>query len=256
MLVFQKLSFVFGDKKLSCASDILKKTDKLSDSMALEPFLSLRRTCDLCALIFPRQVHGVKVLELVDQKSIDRALLTHQDADIVSTNREGVGIGVLTADCLPLILYSPQKNALAVVHAGWRGTVQNCAAVAVEHLKRTYGCDSCEIFAFFGPCAHVALYEASPELCDALEKSHYRELVFEKKGSAIHFNLIRMNQLQLEAVGVPACNCIFDYSKDTIADSNYWSYRRDGGGDEVGRQITMAFLKGEFYESACCTISY
>jgi len=255
MLAFQNLSFVFGDKQLSCKADVLKTTQKLSEVMVLEPFASLSKENNLSALVFPRQVHGISALTLTDKQSLEKALSGHKDADIVSTNLENVGIGVMTADCLPLILYSSQKNAVAVVHAGWRGTVLNVAAAAVEHLKTTYGCDPQKIFAFFGPCAHVESYEASPELRAALQNSPYRDSVLEQRGSqAPHFNMVRMNQRQLEFAGILSCNCFLAYSGDTITDSHYWSYRRDG--DLSGRQITLAFLKGKSHEDTCCTLSY
>ncbi|HBL98911.1 TPA: hypothetical protein DDZ86_04695 [Candidatus Dependentiae bacterium] len=236
---FEALRFVFGDKKNSCTGDALQKSLQPAALGLQEPFKTVAETLKV-PLIFPRQVHGVEVLALKTKANVQKALEHHTDADIISTSLEGVGIGVLTADCLPLILYDPEVHACAVVHAGWKGTLKNVACEALEHLGCEYGTSPEHVLAFFGPCAHVEKYSASTELLKLLSGSPFRENVLEDREGVIYFNLPKMNELQLRACGLLAENIHREFCKDTITNYAYWSYRRDG--ESAGRQLTVAML--------------
>ncbi len=107
-------------------------------------------------------------------------------------------------------------------------------------MHNEYGCLPSQLHAFFGPCAHLESYAASPELIELLQNNPLREKVLTEYDGKLHFNLPHMNLLQLEACGVHECNCYMDLSKDTIITDRFWSYRRDG--EKAGRQLTVAVL--------------
>ena len=83
-------------------------------------------------LILPRQVHktDVGIVEDVDFEGEYDALLT---------DKAGICIGVSTADCVPILLYCPQKRVVGAVHAGWRGTVGRIAMKAIRSEERRVG---------------------------------------------------------------------------------------------------------------------
>lgn len=66
------------------------------------------------------QIHDCKVT-IIDRPDVTQEDLLGYDAFV--TNLPGVAIGVRTADCIPVLLYDPEKRVVAAVHAGWKGTV-------------------------------------------------------------------------------------------------------------------------------------
>ena len=76
---------------------------------------------------FAKQVHGADVLVAERAGHVG-------EADALLTERRGLPLAILTADCLPIVIYDPAGARLAAVHAGWRGTVQSVARAAVDGL--------------------------------------------------------------------------------------------------------------------------
>ncbi|HCU22623.1 MAG TPA: hypothetical protein DF698_07030 [Candidatus Atribacteria bacterium] len=82
---------------------------------------------DQSNFILPKQVHGSEIQVV---KNEDSLLNKKQfEADAVITNQMNVWIGILVADCFPILMFEPSVNVIAVIHAGWRGVEQNI------HLK-------------------------------------------------------------------------------------------------------------------------
>ena len=75
--------------------------------------------------------------------------LAHTDA--IMTNLPGVPLMLCIADCVPVIVYDPVKRAVAVIHDGWRGTVQRLAAKTVFAMRLAYGSDPKDLLAYVGP---------------------------------------------------------------------------------------------------------
>ena len=76
-------------------------------------------------LVFPRQTHTDQVAEI---ESIPETEL--KDTDAMITGQTGICLCVQTADCVPVLLFDPEKKAIAAIHSGWRGTVKNIAGAA------------------------------------------------------------------------------------------------------------------------------
>src|SRR3989344_9516562 len=77
----------------------------------------------------------------------------------------GFYLGVRTADCLPILFYNKQAGVVAVVHAGWQGTVQKIVQKAVNAISEEFDCPLGDFYFYFGPAARVCCYEitARPE---------------------------------------------------------------------------------------------
>ena len=72
-------------------------------------------------------------------------------ADGLFTDRPGIALGILTADCLPIFLWDPLRRAIGLVHAGWRGLAGRIAAKAVSAMKREFQSEGRSLQAAFGP---------------------------------------------------------------------------------------------------------
>jgi polyphenol oxidase len=236
----ENLTIIFGDKNLSCDPAIPKTVGGMTALLAQRSIKSIEIITDTLAtetLIFPHQTHGTDALVIRSVADAERFMARFYDADIVITTVPGIAVGVLTADCLPLILFDQQHGILAAVHAGWRGTVKNTAQAAVQKMVRC-GAHADQIIAYFGPCARGETYEASLDLMAALESSVYLKKVIKTRVGKNYFNMPRMNELQLLDAGLLPEHIVLDYCLDTLTNSSYWSYRRDG--EQALRQPSVA----------------
>ena len=105
-------------------------------------------------IVMPHQVHGVQICKITLgflYASADEQTARLEGVDAVMTNVHGVCIGVSTADCIPIIIYDPQHEAVCAVHAGWRGTVGRIVQKAVAEMAARFGSEAGSMSAVIGP---------------------------------------------------------------------------------------------------------
>jgi YfiH family protein len=177
------------------------------------------------ALAQGRQVHGTRVRTVV---RAGKGSVEPEEADGQATALRGVAPIVLVADCLPVALIAPE--AVAMVHAGWRGLAAGVLAEGVRALRQFGARES--ITAAIGPGAGVCCYEAGGEVHAA----------FASYGAAArrsrHADLKAVARAQLAQAGVEA---VHDVGLCTMCADPvlFFSHRRDGG--VTGRQAGVAW---------------
>jgi YfiH family protein len=114
-------------------------------------------------LITLRQIHS-DLIRLVSE--IPEGPLT---GDGMVTNVPGILLGILTADCLPVILVDPKRRAVGVFHAGWRGTAKRIVEKGVGEMHRWFGTDPGDLRAAIGPGIRECCYTVGPEVRSAFE---------------------------------------------------------------------------------------
>lgn len=149
-------------------------------------------------VVLGRQVHGGRVV-------VDGA---GEEADGQATAREGVAVGVRTADCLPVALVAPE--AVAAVHAGWRGLAAGVLEEGVRVLRDELGATRIE--AAIGPAAGPCCYEVGDEVRAALGV---------RTAAA---DLPALAEARLRAAGVDE---VHQAGRCTICDERLHSFRRD-----------------------------
>ncbi len=174
----------------------------------------------LCA---SRQVHGTTV-QRVRTRGGAGGQAVAIDADGHASDQTALGMMVLTADCLPVALGS--RDAVAMVHAGWRGLAAGVLEEGVLALRELGGGDP--LTAVIGPGAGVCCYEVGPEVRAAFNGTH---LV----GQNIDLHAIARERLL--AAGVAE---VRDLGLCTICDERWFSHRREGA--RAGRQAGVAWL--------------
>ncbi len=173
-----------------------------------------------------KQVHGAAV---VPASEVDEA----SEADGIWARRGDapVAVGVLTADCVPILLADTSATVVAAVHSGWRGTVANIAGEAVRVLVEA-GARVDQLRAAIGPCIELEAFEVGPEVAEQFPDA----VVERERYPRPHVDLVAMVRLQLERAGVPSV-AIERVGGCTHANpSRYFSYRRDGAG--IGQQLS------------------
>lgn len=146
------------------------------------------------------QVHSCKVVQADRPRRLDE---NHLRADAIMTNKKGVSILMLFADCVPMLLYDPCKQVVAGAHGGWQGTFKQVAVETIAAMQSAYGSKPEDILAAIGPsiCAHH--YEVGQDVVNAAG-GHFRESegVVQQEDRHFHVDLQLANQLFLERTGV------------------------------------------------------
>ena len=198
-------------------------------------------TSSKAKLITCRQVHGSNVVFVIDPWSKEGAPI----ADGMVTNRPNLALGILSADCAPVLLADPSSGLIGAVHAGWRGAVGGVIESALELMVKN-GAKISRIIAAIGPCIGLRSYEVDSEFKslfienDPLNENYF----FRAKLDGKHlFDLSSYVRYQLERGGV---EYVSNFKYDTCADiDNFFSYRRSVlmGEDQYGRGISLIALK-------------
>jgi hypothetical protein len=155
-------------------------------------------------------------------------------ADILLTDRPGVGLLIKQADCQAVVFYDPSRQVVANVHCGWRGQVQNVLGEAVMRLRERFGCGPADLYAAVSPslgpcCAEFRHFrrEFPPEFWPYQVRPNY-------------FDLWRLSRDQLLAAGLKPEHLDLAGLCTRCAAAEFFSYRRDG---VTGRQGTVIGLK-------------
>ncbi|MHB1452471.1 MAG: peptidoglycan editing factor PgeF [Saccharofermentanales bacterium] len=127
---------------------------------------------DSHSLVFGAQTHSTNVRRVFasDRGSgIDRAV-PWNDIDGLATNEPGVFLTTFYADCVPLYFVDTIRHAIALSHAGWRGTVSNIADATIQRMAAEFGSIPSDIHAAIGPSIGICCFEVGEEVADVFMK--------------------------------------------------------------------------------------
>lgn len=113
------------------------------------------------ALVGVHQVHSAAVA-VIDETPLPAGLR----ADALVTDRPGIALSVLTADCMPVLLADAEAGVIGAVHAGWRGALEGVLEATLDAME-DLGAEREAISAAIGPCISQSAYEVGPEFLDA-----------------------------------------------------------------------------------------
>lgn len=163
-------------------------------------------------LLIPYQTHEDKIVD-VDQDflqlSNEEQISRLNGVDALITHQKGVCIGVTTADCVPILLFDPEKKVLAAIHAGWKGTVQDIGAKAVKQMIDQYGCKPENILAGIAPSISPEVFEVGDEVGEVFEDAGFdlSSISFRNpKTNKLYIDLWAANKVQLLDLGILAAN--------------------------------------------------
>ncbi len=167
-------------------------------------------------------------------------------ADAMVTNATGLALGILTADCAPILFSDPIARVVAAAHAGWQGALNGVIKATVEAMSRL-GSNPQAIRAAIGPSIMQASYEVGPEFHTrfmAMNDEYERFFVSGDRTGHFQFDLPGFVEHQLTASGVGSIERIV---RDTYAEPDFFfSYRRSVHQKEpdYGRQLSAIALVG------------
>ncbi len=186
------------------------------------------------ALVHMRQIHSDIVHIISDDDDFDHP----RECDALITDRIGVALMIMSADCIPLIIYDPLRHVVAVVHAGRAGAFKNIVARTVATMQCHFTCKSESLHVTLGPSIHGCCYEVGEAIAREAEALGYGAMVTCKdKRYFLHVNAIV--KAQLEALGVAHVEEIGGCTACNSRD--FFSYRAEGG--VTGRIAGVALLR-------------
>ncbi len=185
------------------------------------------------------QVHSTQVATTFADNDPSR----RPEADALVTRDRGVALGILTADCAPILFHDPVAGVIGAAHAGWKGALDNVMESTLVAME-TLGATRANIAVAIGPCISQKAYETGPEFIEyflAADPSHSRFFA-QGQGDRLLFDLpgFILEKLRQAGIANPAWtgHCTFSDPK------KFFSYRRTTHADEsdYGRQISVIAL--------------
>ena len=178
-----------------------------------------------------RQVHSAVVAEAQD------AILTQVEADAIVTDRAGLILHIVTADCAPVLLCDEEAGVIGAAHAGWRGALGGILGNTVAAMERL-GARAGRMVAAIGPAIAQKSYEVDASFRDAFPDDAARFFVAGRAGH-FQFDLPRYCTDRLREAGVAR---IDDLMQDTYSQpARFHSYRRaTHAGEPTGGRQTSA----------------
>jgi len=184
-----------------------------------------------------RQVHGADV-------RIARTPETELGAgDAAITALMGAAVGVLTADCVPILLSAAGGEVVAAVHAGWRGTAADVVGKTIQAISEHFGVPASSCEAAIGPAIGRCCYEVGAEVvtafatqADILSQAPIVEPIPAAAGK-FRADLRAANAALLHRAGLPR-DAIFQLDACTCCDADTWFSHRAAGGGATGRQLS------------------
>jgi YfiH family protein len=169
------------------------------------------------ALVTPHQIHSARVVTV--EQPWDPA--DAPKADALVTNQRGLCLGVLSADCVPLLFADPDAGIIGAAHSGWKGARDNIAAATIDAMV-ALGATPERIRVGIGPAIRQQSYEVGPEF-----PGHFTdaEPFFRPASRPGHylFDLPGYIAARLAPLGLAD---IADLGLDTVTDLRFFSYRR------------------------------
>lgn len=185
-----------------------------------------------------KQIHSATVFTLASGAVPE----TTPEADAIVTGRTDLLLGILTADCAPLLFLEPEAGIVGAAHAGWRGAVNGILINTIQAMEQL-GARREHIRIALGPTISAKNYEVGQEFKDqALNLNPKAEFAFSKpSGGKPHFDLPRFLRAEAEALGVADFH---DTALCTYAEpGRFFSHRyATHKGTRTGRQIAVIGL--------------
>ncbi len=194
-------------------------------------------------LITMDQAHGNDIWIIDGPLPPVGSSLNHR-ADALLTDQRDISIGVLTADCVPIILVDPNPPVIGIIHAGWRGTLLGIAPKVLDEMARHFGTRPEELFVAIGPSVGGCCYEVDEAVMGPLRSSKWNWKTFSRprqRGKWL-LNLALANIHQMRGRGLRDEQCCWIRVCTVCNNDILFSYRAEGPG--VGEQISFIQLRG------------
>ena len=244
LIKFKNISHGFFGKKGGVSNGIYSalncgpgSNDKISNVKKNLKIVSKKFKISPKNLILLKQTHSDKchfIMKTPSKKLVGDGLIT---------SKKNLALGILTADCAPVLIYDKKLPMIAAIHVGWKGAFKNILKKCIKFMIKK-GSKNKNIFAVIGPSIFRENYEVKKDFMKKfLNLSNRNRKFFYFKNTKIFFDLKNFIKSQLRSLKVSAIDVI---NKDTFKNrSEFFSARRalKNKEDDYGRNISIIMLK-------------
>lgn len=217
-----------------------KVGDSQEDVTINRQYLCKQIGITLDCLVLGKQVHGTDI-SVVTEADAGRGARDFDSAipstDALITISTSVAIGVLTADCVPVMIYDPVKHSAGIAHAGWKGTLNKIAAKTVLKMQEIFGSDPKDCFVALGPCIGPCCYNVEKSLTEAFRETFGDEV----RESNETLDLAKAVEIQLLSIGVKRERIYSENICTSCHRELFYSHRAENG--TTGRMMSLIKLK-------------
>ena len=243
---FNNIKHFFFNKNGGVSSGIYKSlncgigsNDRKKNVLKNLKIVSKKIGCPQKKLVLLNQTHSNKFRFISKNYKFNKKKIK---ADALLTNAKNIAIGILTADCAPILFYDSKKKIIGAVHAGWKGAYKKIILKIVKYLLKN-GSNRKNLYFAIGPCISQKNYEVGVEFKKKFLKQNIRhKKYFKYFNKKIFFSLNNYIKGQLEDLKI---NNIEIIKKDTYnRKNNFFSSRRSKKNNhDYGRNISIIMIK-------------
>lgn len=191
-------------------------------------------------LLTVNQIHQADIL-IIDSPSPED--FSGASCDAIITDRPGIAIGVLTADCVPILLFAPESCTVAAIHVGWKGTALNLCGKTIRVMAEKFEAHPENLIVAVGPSIGLCCYEVDESLLSIFSQYNdsWHKWAEPSESGRWRLDLPRASIDLMTASGVRNENIAWFNTCTHCQENLFFSYRRDKG--ITGRQISFIMLK-------------
>ena len=205
-------------KSLNCG---LASHDNRENVLKNLEIVNNKMGCEENSIVTLKQMHSDKVIYFENKDSVKNNLA----GDAIVTKIKNLAIGILTADCVPILLYDPNKKIMGCIHSGWKGALNGILKNTIKKFM-DLNSNASDLVVAVGPCIKKEDYEVGYEFYQKfIKKNNSNEFFFEKKSNNKYiFDLREFINNELLSLKVKKIDNI---EKNTFSDEEtFFSYRR------------------------------
>lgn len=208
-----------------------KNTEDREENIAENTrLLSVAAGFDPGCMVSSEQVHGTKILAAEKPGHF-------QGYDALITNRKNLFLCIFTADCYPVLIYDPQHNASAAVHAGWKGSAGEIVLKTIAAMHANFNSNPADCLAYIGTGISLEAYEVGREVAMEFPPRYSQRSSGQSEEEKYQLDLGMVNYQQLLASGIPPSNIERSPFCSVRERELFFSYRRDNG--NTGRMVSL-----------------
>lgn len=180
-----------------------------------------------------KQTHS-DIVNIVNKEDIGKI----KEGDALVTNLKNTPLLIFVADCVPIAIMDPDKEAVSLCHAGWRGTYSEIAKNAIEDMEKLYNTNPSDLVCVLGPSIGPCCYEVSKDLIEKFNTiiTNKDEKFYIIKEDKYYLDLWKVNELVLKSCGVKEENIINLNICTSCNSDKFHSYRKH---DQTTKRLGM-----------------
>ena len=223
-------------KSLNCGFSSNDKKDDIKKNLQIIK----RKICKKSKNIFlVKQIHGDKLLFLDQNSRIKNRSI---NADAIITEKKKFPIAILTADCVPILIFDKKRKMIAAIHAGWRGAYKGIIQKVIKFMFKK-GCKKQDMTVAIGPSISRENYEVGKKFKDKFIKKNKKNIAFFKiNKNRIYFDLKKKKKKQVKLNKIKNIDLL---NIDTFKEkNNFFSARRSLNlkHTDYGRNISIIVI--------------